>query len=132
MNGFSFEMAKLGRTGIGEDEMADVDIGANAWMGAVIDEACHGLDAVQEAQTKRLEFERDIDLLFIGVIANPAAGFKCPIPLRFGRDDFALPHVLAENEQNIFGLPGSREIDEAFGSLDMELAHRTREIDKTE
>ena len=82
--------------------------------------------AVQEAQAKWFEFERDVDFLFIGVIAESADRFRGPIPLGIRRDDFALPDVFAENEQDILGVPGAGEIDELFACVRYETRARAR------
>src|SRR6266704_3079901 len=99
MDCFAFEFFNLGRAGVRENQMTDVNIGADAWMIAFVNEPNHGIDAVEQAQTERFEFEGDIYFLFVGVVSDAATGFESPVPLRLGWDDFALPHVFTEDEQ---------------------------------
>ena len=112
--------------------MTDIDVGADARVIAFIDEPNHGIDIIQEAQAKRLQFERDIYFLFVRVIANGSAGFEGPVPLRLGRNDLALPHIFSQHEQDIAGLPGAGQVDEFPGALDVKITNRRSEINQTQ
>ena len=112
--------------------MADVNVGADAGMSAVIDKAGHGLDAIEQAEPKRLEFEGDIDFLFLSVIANCAASFDSPAPLRLRGNHFALPKIFSENEEDVAGAPGAGEIDKLFGAFDVKLANGFGEVSQAE
>jgi len=81
-------------------------------MIAFVHEADHSIHAVEQAQAERLEFEGDVYVLPVGVIAEAAAAFETPLPLGFGRNDLALPDVLAQDEQDILRPPGAREVNE--------------------
>src|SRR3954463_3270516 len=102
--------------------MADVDVRSDAGVTAFVDKANHRIHVVKEAQTERLQFESDVDILLLSVIAKTAAGFDPPLPLGCGRDDLALPDVFAEHEQNIFRVPGPSEVDEFLAALDVKFA----------
>jgi hypothetical protein len=132
VDGFAFKFFEFGSAGVGENQMADVDVGANAWMIAFVNEADHRIDIIEETEAKRFEFERNVDLPFVGIITDAAAGFEGPIPLRFGRNDFALPHVFAQDEEDVFGVPRSSEVDELLGAFDVEFADRRSKIDEAE
>jgi len=56
-------------------------------MIAFVHEADHSIHAVEQAQAERLEFEGDVYVLPVGVIAEAAAAFETPLPLGFGRND---------------------------------------------
>jgi hypothetical protein len=99
-------------------------------MVALIDKADHFVNAVEEAQTERLEFEGDVDLPFVCVITEATAGFDAPSPLVGGGNDFALPDVFTEHEQNIFCAPRLGEVDVFPAAFDMELAHRFVKINQ--
>ncbi len=77
--------------------MADIDVGSHAGMGALVDEARHFADAVEQAHAEGLKFERNIQVFAVGVVAQLAAGLDRPPPLVRGRDHFALPQILAQD-----------------------------------
>ena len=86
--------------------MADIDVCADARVRAFVNEANHGIDAVEQTEAERFKFEGDIDSYFVSVISEAAAGFEAPLPLRGGWNDFALPDVFAEDEEDVFRAPG--------------------------
>ena len=49
-----------------------------------------------------------------------------------GRVDFALPEVFAEDEENVFRVPGFREVDEFLGAFQVEFAHGFVEVDESD
>src|SRR5262249_37826314 len=130
MDGFAFELSQIGRASVRQDKVTDVDVGPHAQMGALVHKTCHRVNAVEQAQTERLELECDVDVLFVGVIAKDAAGLDSPVPLLGRRDDFALPDVFAQDEEDVFRTPISGEVDEGFTTLYMEVAHRIVEVDE--
>src|ERR1051326_1495191 len=113
-----------------DSSMTDINVRAHPCMIAFIDESDHRIYAVQEAQPKRLEFERDINFLPARVIANATAGFQSPIPLCFRRNNLALPHVFAKHKQHILCVPGPRKVYEFLRALDMKLPNWRSEISK--
>ena len=129
VDGFALELLHLGGAGVGQDQVADVDVGPDARMAALIDETDHAGNAVQEAEAERLQFEGNVDAAFVGVIAQTAAGFQAPIPLRLGRDDFALPDIFAQDDEDVFRAPSFGQIDVLAAAGQVELAHRLVEID---
>src|ERR1700736_3791571 len=78
----------------------------------------------------RLRLERDVDFLFVGVVAEDATGLDSPAPLFGRRDDFSLPNVFAEHEENVFRTPLSSKVDEGFAALHVEGAYGFVEVDK--
>src|SRR5262249_56131507 len=114
----------------GQEEVGDVDIGAHGGVGALVHETCHGGHTVEQAQPERLQLECDVDFLLIGVIAEDATGLDSPAPLLGRRDDFSLPNVFAEHEENVFRAPLSGKVDEGFTALYVEGAHGFVEVDK--
>lgn len=130
VDGFAFQFRQVGGAAVRKDEMADIDVGADARMIALVNEAGHGVDAVEEAEAKGLELEGDVDAPGVGVIANAAASLEAPLPLGGGRNDFALPDVFAEDEQDVFGAPRGGEVDELLAALDVEIADGLVEIDE--
>src|SRR2546423_3965807 len=123
MNGFVLELLDISGRRIRKDQVANIDSRAHARMAALIDEANHGVEVIQQAQTKWLQFESDVDILLLCIIAETPAGFDAPLPLGGRRNDFALPDVFAENQQDIFGAPGASEIDEFLAPFDVKFAH---------
>ena len=130
MDGFAFELGQIDRASVGQHEVADVDIGAHAWVGALVHETRHGGDTVEQAQSERLQLECDVDFLLVGVIAEDATGLNSPAPLVDRRDDFSLPNVFAEHEENVFRTPLSGKVDEGFAALNVEGSHGFVEVDK--
>ena len=106
--------------------MADVDVRAHARMAALVDEAHHRIDVVEQAEAERFQFQRDVDFLLCRVIAESSAGFEAPLPLGFGGNDFALPDVFPEHEQDIFRAPLGGEVDEFFACARCETRARAR------
>src|ERR1041385_8964495 len=131
MDGLALELAQVGGARVGEHEMADVDVGPDARMIALVHETHHLVDVVEQAQAERFQFEREVDVASVGIIPQRAARLQAPLPLRLGRDDFALPNVFAEDEQNIPRAPSLGQVDEPPAALDVERAHRVIEIDQT-
>src|ERR1051325_3360339 len=111
--------------------MADVNVRAHAIVGTLIDEAHHRIDIVEQTQAERLQFEGNIELMFAGVISELPAGFEAPVPLGFGRDDFALPNVFSQNEEDVFGAPGLRQVNKSFATFEVKVAHGFIEIDQS-
>ena len=52
--------------------------------------------------------------------------------MRFGRNDFALPHIFAEDQQDIARAPGPGQINKSFRALDVEVADGSGEIGQAE
>ena len=73
-----------------------------------------------------------IDATAIRVIAEPPAAFDGPLPLRGGRDDFALPEILAQHEQDVLRAPFAGEVDELPAALQVKLAHGRLKIRQPE
>ena len=130
MDGFAFEFGQINRAGVGQHEVADVDIGAHARVVALVHETRHGGHTVEQAQPERLQLECDIDFLLVGVIAEDVTGLDSPAPLLGRRDDFPLPNVFAEHEENVFRTPLSSKVDEGFAALHVEGAYGFVEVDK--
>src|SRR5258708_1698123 len=130
MDGFAFELGQINRAGVGQHEVADVDIGAYARVGALVHETHHGGHTVDQAQPERLQLECDIDFLLVGVVAEDATGLDSPAPLLGRRNDFSLPNVFAEHEENVFRTPLSSKVDEGFAALHVEGAYGFVEVDK--
>jgi hypothetical protein len=130
MDGFAFEPGQINRTGVGQHEVADVDIGPHARVGALVHETRHGGNTVEQAQPERLQLECDINFLFVGVIAEDATGLDSPAPLLGRRDDFSLPNVFAEHKENVFCTPLSGKVDKCFAALHVEGAHGFVKVDK--
>ncbi len=131
MDGFAFELGQINRAGVGQHEVADVDIGVHARVGAFVHKTRHGGHTVEQAQSERLQLECDVDFLLVGVIAEDATGLDSPAPLLGRRDDFSLPNVFAEHEENVFRAPLSGKVNEGFAALHVEGAHGFVEVDKT-
>src|SRR5690349_5632633 len=100
MNSFALEAFYLGWAAIGKHQVADIDVSLDAGVIALINEPRHRVDTVEEAETERFQFERDMDALLVPVIPETAAGFERPGPLCLRRNDFALPDVFSEHEQD--------------------------------
>jgi hypothetical protein len=98
-------------------------------MGAFVDEAHHGIDAVQQAEAEGFQFQRNIDFPFPGVIAETPAGFNPPLPLGGWRDHFPLPDIFAQHEQNVLGPPMRGEINEFSGAFNVKLTDWVIEVD---
>src|SRR3954453_17515710 len=101
-------------------------------MIAFIHKADHGIHIVKQTEAKRFELESDVHFLLFRIIPDAPAGLDAPLPLGCRRNDFALPHVLAKDEEHIFSVPGFRQIDELFCALDVELANGRAEINEAE
>ena len=129
MNSFVFELLDVRRRRVRKNQMADVDVGAHTRMAAFVDKTNHGVDVVEQAQTERLQFESNIDILLLSIIAETPTGFDAPLPLGRCRNDFALPDVFAQNEQNVLSAPGASKIDEFLAPINVKFAHRIIEID---
>ena len=132
MDGFAFELGQINRAGVGQHEVADVDIGADARVGALFHETRHGGHTIEQAEPERLQFECDIDFLLVGVIAEDATGLNSPAPLLGRRNDFPLPNVFAEHEENVFRTPLSSKVNEGFAALHVEGAYGFVEVDKAD
>src|SRR5258708_26313708 len=130
MDGLAFEFFKVGGAGVGQHQVADVDVGAHARMGAIVHEADHFVYVIQQAEPEWLEFERDVDFLFGAVVAEFAAGRDGPLPLRRGGDDFTLPEVFTQHEQDILRAPIAGQIDEPFAAFEMKAADRFVEVNQ--
>jgi hypothetical protein len=130
MDGFAFELGQFNRASVGQHEVADVDIGAHPWVGALVHETRHGGHTVEQAQPERLQLECDVEFLLVGVIAEDATGLDRPAPLLGRRDDFSLPNVFAEHEKNVFRAPLGGKVDEGFAALHVESSHGFVEVDK--
>ena len=131
MDGFALELFDFRGAGVGEHQVADVNVGPHARMAALVHETRHAGHAVQEAQTERLQFQRDVNAAFVRVIAQAAADFQPPIPLRLRRDDFALPNIFPQNDQDIFRAPGAGQVHVLAAAGEVELAHRLVEINQS-
>src|ERR1700722_19907497 len=59
MDGFAFEPGQINRAIVGQHKVANVDIGAHAWVGALVHETRHGDHTVEQAQPERLQLEGD-------------------------------------------------------------------------
>ena len=112
MNCFVLQPDKGIRPAIGEDQVADVDIGSYPGMATLVDESHHLADIVQQAQPEGLKLQCNIHIFLISVIAQDATGFQSPAPLICGRDHFLLPQVLTQDQHDIPGSELGREIDE--------------------
>src|SRR6516164_1009984 len=132
VDGFAFELGQINRASVGQHEVADVDIGAHARVGALVHETSHGGHTVEQAQPERLQLECDVDFLLVSVIAEDATGLDSPAPLLGRWDDFSLPNVFAEHEENVFRAPLSGKVNEGFAALHVEGAHGFIKVDKTD
>jgi hypothetical protein len=130
MDGFAFELDQINRASVGQHKVADVDISAHARVSALVHETRHGGHTVEQAQPERLQLECDVDFLLVGVITEDATGLDRPAPLLGRRDDFSLPNVFAEHEENVFRAPLSGKVDEGFAALRVEGSHGFVEVDK--
>src|SRR6059058_5415514 len=111
--------------------MAYVDICAHPRMITFVYEPKHRVHAIQQAEPERLELQRDVYVLLIGVITETATAFETPLPLRFGGNDFPLPNVFAKHQQDVLRPPCPRQIYEFLRAFDCEVAHGLLEIDDT-
>jgi hypothetical protein len=130
VDGFAFEAAYVVWRRVRKHKMANIDVRAHSRVSAFVNEPYHGIDAIEKAEAKRFEFQRDIDSLFVRIIAQAAAGLDAPLPLGGGRDDFALPDVFAKHEENIPGSPLLGEVDEFFAAFDVKFANGLIEVDQ--
>src|SRR5579883_200950 len=132
MNRLALEFSKFGGTGIGEDEMADVNVRFYARVSALIHEAGHFANVVEQAEAERLEFKRNVNLTFVRVITQAAAGFNAPLPLRLRGYDLALPDVFAEHQQDVFCAPGLGKVNVTFAAFQMKFTDRLVEINQAD
>ncbi len=80
--------------------MTYVDVGFHVCTVAIVYETDHLLEVVQQAESERLELEGDLDSLLGSVVGEGLGVLDSPSPLGFGRNDFPLPDILAEDEQD--------------------------------
>ncbi len=128
----AFELLDLRRTRVGQDKMADVNIGFDPRMSAFVHETHHCRRAVQQAEAKRFQFQGDIDFLLAGVISKAAASLEAPLPLSGRCNNFALPNILAQHQQDVSCIPGVGKVNELLAAFDMKLTNGFVEVNQSE
>src|ERR1700746_1637290 len=97
--------------------MAYVNIRTHARVIALVHETRHGSDTVEQAQPERLQLECDVDFLLVGVVAEDTTGLNRPAPLFSWRDNFSLPNVFTEHEENVFCFPLGSQVGGSLVAL---------------
>src|SRR5262245_51865644 len=99
-------------------------------MVAIVHEAHHGVDVVEQAQAEGLDVQGDVDALAVRVIPKAPVDVHAPLPLVDGPDHFALPDVFTQDQEDVFRVPSLGQVDKALAPFQVELAHRRVEIDQ--
>ena len=81
VDGFPFELFQVGGASVGKDHVADVNVGPHARIVAFVNETGHGANAIEQAEAEGFQFQSNVYVFPVGVIAEAAAAFKTPLPL---------------------------------------------------
>ncbi len=132
MDGLALQLLQLGWFDASEQEMRDINIGLERGMIDFIDEADHGIDVVEQREGKRFEFQGDFQPQVGCVFGEPATILHRGLPLFCGGNDFAVPDVFPEDQQEVTGLVLVTEIEVILDPLEMEPLHAGIEINQAD
>ncbi len=99
MDCLAAQLANFLRRDVGQVQMRDVDIRLEGRVVCLVEEGTHAIDAIEQRQRKRFELERDRKPQRLRMVREPPTVVECRPPLFGGRNDFAVPDVLAQDKQ---------------------------------
>ena len=122
------QVGNLLRRRVGQRKVGNIQISAHSGVVNVIQKAHHLLQRIHDGKVERLKLDGDFDAQPPGVVAQLPHPFHGPLPLVAGGDDFLLPDVFSQHQQEIFGLKLIDKVQMFSGALNVEPAHGATKI----